>query len=38
MFARLDRTLGKHEGKVMMLQMCEKDVAAKREIVRMLNP
>jgi CRISPR-associated protein Cas2 len=38
MFARLDRTLGNHEGKVMMLQMCEKDVAAKREIVRMLNP
>jgi CRISPR-associated protein Cas2 len=38
MFARLDRTLGKHEGKVMMLQMCEKDVAAKREIVHMLNP
>ncbi|MGH7593907.1 MAG: CRISPR-associated endonuclease Cas2 [Gemmatimonadales bacterium] len=38
MFARLDHTLGKHEGKVMMLQMCEKDVAAKREIVRMLNP
>lgn len=34
MFARLDHTLGKHEGKVLMLQMCEKDVAAKREIAR----
>jgi CRISPR-associated protein Cas2 len=38
MFARLDDTLGVHEGKVLMLQMCEKDVAARREIVRIINP
>jgi CRISPR-associated protein Cas2 len=38
MFARLDYTLGIHEGKVLMLQMCEKDVAARREIVRVINP
>jgi CRISPR-associated protein Cas2 len=38
MFARLDYTLGIHEGKVLMLQMCEKDVAARREIVRIINP
>ncbi len=38
MFARLDHTLGVHEGKVLMLQMCEKDVAARREIVRIINP
>ena len=37
MFARLDDTLGNNEGKVLMLQMCEKDVAAKREIVRIIN-
>lgn len=37
MFARLDYTLGIHEGKVLMLQMCEKDVAARREIVRIIN-
>jgi CRISPR-associated protein Cas2 len=35
MFARLGDTLGEQEGKVMMLQLCEKDVAAKREIVRL---
>lgn len=34
MFARLGDTLGKSEGKVMMLQLCDKDVRAKREIVR----
>jgi CRISPR-associated protein Cas2 len=34
MFARLGDTLGDNEGKVMMLQLCEKDAAAKREIVQ----
>ena len=34
MFVRLGDTLGKSEGKVMMLQLCDKDVAAKREIVQ----
>ena len=38
MFARLDRTLGNHEGRILMLQLCEKDVVAKREIVRIPNP
>jgi CRISPR-associated protein Cas2 len=37
MFTRLDHTLGNNEGKILMLQLCEKDVAAKREIVRMIN-
>jgi len=37
MFARLDNTLGNNEGKILMLQVCEKDVAAKREIVRIIN-
>jgi CRISPR-associated protein Cas2 len=37
MFARLDHTLGNNEGKILMLQMCEKDAAAKREIVRIIN-
>ena len=37
MFARLDHTLGNNEGKVLMLQICEKDVAAKREIVRIID-
>jgi CRISPR-associated protein Cas2 len=35
MFTRLGDTLGNNEGKVMMLQLCEKDVAERREIVRM---
>ncbi len=34
MFARLGDTLGHNEGKVMMLQLCEKDASAKREIVQ----
>ena len=38
MFARLDHTLGDNEGRILMLQMCEKDVAAKREIVRIIRP
>lgn len=38
MFARLGDTLGKSEGKVMMLQMCEKDASAKREIVQVVHP
>jgi len=38
MFARLDDTLGNNDGKILMLQVCEKDVAAKREIVRITNP
>jgi CRISPR-associated protein Cas2 len=38
MFARLGDTLGKSEGKVTMLQLCEKDAAAKREIVQIAHP
>ncbi len=38
MFARLDDTLGGNEGKILMLPVCEKDVAARREIVRVINP
>jgi CRISPR-associated protein Cas2 len=38
MFARLDHTLGNNDGRILMLQVCEKDVAAKLEIVRMINP
>ena len=38
MFARLGDTLGTSEGKVMMLQMCEKDASAKREIVQVVHP
>jgi CRISPR-associated protein Cas2 len=34
MFARLGHTLGNSEGRVLMLQLCEKDAAARREIVR----
>ena len=37
MFARLDDTLGNNQGKVLMLQICEKDVAARREIVRIID-
>jgi CRISPR-associated protein Cas2 len=37
LFARLDGTLGQNEGKVLVLPVCEKDVAAKREIVRIIN-
>jgi CRISPR-associated protein Cas2 len=37
MFARLEHTLGNNEGKILMLQICEKDVAAKREIIRVIN-
>ncbi len=37
MFARLDHTLGNNEGKILMLQVCEKDVAARREIIRIVN-
>lgn len=37
MFSRLGDTLGNNEGKILMLQVCEKDVAAKREIVRIVN-
>ena len=37
MFARLRDTLGHNEGKVMMLQMCEKDASAKREIVQIVR-
>lgn len=38
MFARLADTLGNNEGKVIMLQLCEKDASAKREIVRIARP
>ncbi len=38
MFARLGDTLGKSEGKVIMLQLCEKDTSAKREIVQIAQP
>jgi len=38
MFARLDHTLANNEGKVLMLPVCEKDVEARREIVRVINP
>lgn len=38
MFSRLGDTLGRHEGKLIMLQMCEKDAAAKREIVQLAHP
>ena len=34
MFSRLGDTLGKNEGKVMMLQLCEKDASARREIIQ----
>ena len=37
-FVRLGDTLGNNEGKVMMLQLCEKDAASKREIIRMARP
>ena len=36
MFTRLGDTLGNNEG-VLMLQMCEKDAAASREIVRITS-
>jgi CRISPR-associated protein Cas2 len=38
MFARLGDTLGKSEGKVIMLQLCEKDASAKREIIQIAQP
>ncbi|MCL5044046.1 MAG: CRISPR-associated endonuclease Cas2 [Deltaproteobacteria bacterium] len=38
MFARLDHTLGNNEGRVLMLQVCEKDAAARREILRVASP
>jgi CRISPR-associated protein Cas2 len=38
MFARLGDTLGKSEGKVIMLQLCEKDASAKREILQIVHP
>ena len=38
MFTRLGDTLGHNEGKVMMLQLCEKDAAAKREIIQVAQP
>jgi CRISPR-associated protein Cas2 len=34
MFARLGDTLGDNDGKILMLQVCQKDLAARREIVR----
>jgi CRISPR-associated protein Cas2 len=34
MFVRLADALGKNDGRVMMLQLCEKDAAARREIVQ----
>jgi CRISPR-associated protein Cas2 len=34
MFARLGDILGRSEGRIMMLQLCEKDASAKREIVQ----
>lgn len=38
LFTRLGDTLGNSEGKVMMLQLCEKDASARREIVQMVRP
>ena len=38
MFVRLNDTLGKSQGKVIMLQLCAKDAAAKREIVQIAHP
>jgi len=38
LFARLGDTLGENEGKVLMLQVCEKDVAARRELLRGPRP
>jgi len=38
MFAWLGDTLGNSEGKVIMLQLCEKDASAKREIVQIVHP
>ncbi len=37
MFARLADTFGHAEGRIMMLQLCEKDASAKREIVQILR-
>jgi CRISPR-associated protein Cas2 len=34
MFARLGDTLGDNEGRILMLQLCEKDAAARAEIAR----
>jgi CRISPR-associated protein Cas2 len=33
-FARLGDTLADNEGRIMMLQLCEKDAGARREIAR----
>jgi CRISPR-associated protein Cas2 len=32
MFARLDHTLGNNEGRILMLQLCEKDTAKLQKI------
>jgi CRISPR-associated protein Cas2 len=37
MFTRLGDTLGHAEGRIMMLQLCEKDASARREIVQILR-
>ncbi len=37
-FARLGDTLGDHEGRILMLQVCEKDAAARQEIARGPRP
>ncbi len=37
-FARLGDTLGANEGRILMLQMCEKDAAARCEIARGPQP
>ncbi len=34
LFARLSDTLGRAEGRIIVLQLCEKDARAKREIVQ----
>ena len=33
-FTRLEDTLADHEGRILMLQLCEKDAGARREIAR----
>ncbi len=38
LYARLGDTLGENEGKVLILQICEKDAAARREILRGPRP
>jgi CRISPR-associated protein Cas2 len=37
-FTRLGDTLGDNEGRILMLQMCEKDAAARQEIARGPRP